>query len=76
MQNSAIEKEILSQLSKLAVEQQKLVLNFARTLALATPIGTPGKELLRFAGTIELDDLKLMTQAIEDGCEQVDRDEW
>ena len=38
--------------------------------------GTPGRELLQFAGTIELDDLALMQQAIEEGCEQVDADEW
>ncbi len=38
--------------------------------------GTPGKELLQFAGTIEPDDLALIKQAIEEGCEKVDADEW
>ncbi len=38
--------------------------------------GVPGRELLRFAGTIEPDDLILMEKAIEEGCEQVDADEW
>jgi hypothetical protein len=28
------------------------------------------------AGTISLDDLQLMSEAIEAGCEQVDPDEW
>jgi hypothetical protein len=76
MLNSSIEKELLDQLSKLAFEQQRMVLNFARALALAVPIGTPGKELLRFAGAIELDDLNIMADAIQEGCEQVNRDEW
>jgi hypothetical protein len=41
-----------------------------------TPVGVPGKELLRFAGTIEADDLRAMAQVIEEGCEQVDLNEW
>jgi hypothetical protein len=31
---------------------------------------------LKLAGTISQDDLKLMAQAIEEGCEQVDLNEW
>lgn len=38
--------------------------------------GTPGKELLRFVGTIEPDDLILMQQAIEEDCERIDADGW
>ena len=68
MLNPAIEKELLGHLGKLAVAQQRQVLNYAR--ALAAPVGTPGKELLRFAGTIEPDDLNLMAAAIKQGCEQ------
>mgnify|MGYP005619758627 CR=1 FL=1 len=36
----------------------------------------PGKQLLRFAGAIPLDDLRLMQQAIEIGCEAIDSNEW
>ena len=67
MLNQAIEKELL---------EQRQVLNYARSLALTAPVGTPGKELLRFAGTIEPDDLNLMAAAIQEGCEQVNGDEW
>jgi hypothetical protein len=38
--------------------------------------GTPGQQLLRFAGSIPLDDLQLMGEAIEQDCERVDIDEW
>ena len=38
--------------------------------------GAPGKLLLEFADTISPDDLSLMRQAIESGCEQVDGSEW
>ena len=68
MGNPALKKEILDQLEKMGVEQQQHVLRFARTLAAARPKGTPGRELLRFAGAIERDDLQQIAQAIEEGC--------
>ena len=37
--------------------------------------GVPGQQLLRFAGAIPLDDIQLMRQAIEEGCERVDTNE-
>jgi hypothetical protein len=40
------------------------------------PQGIEGKSLLRFEGTISVDDLQLMSKAIEDGCEKVDIGEW
>ncbi|MBI3328833.1 MAG: hypothetical protein HYZ81_19285 [Nitrospinae bacterium] len=74
--NPWLEEEILHQLAKLALEQQQQVLHFARALAMSTPLGVPGKELRRFAGLIELDDLRTIARAIEDGCEQVNLHEW
>jgi len=38
--------------------------------------GIPGRELLRFAGTIEADDLELMQKAIDEDFGQVDLNEW
>ncbi len=38
--------------------------------------GTPGKDLLRFAGTIPAEDVDEMMRAIEEMCERVDPDEW
>ncbi len=40
------------------------------------PKGVDGKNLLKFAGTIDPNDLELMSKAIDEGCEQVDTDEW
>jgi hypothetical protein len=40
------------------------------------PAGVSGESLLRFAGAIPKDELDRMTQAIAEGCEQVDPDEW
>lgn len=39
-------------------------------------IGVKGKDLLRFAGLIEEDDLRLMEEAIERDCEKISLDEW
>jgi hypothetical protein len=47
-------------------------LEFVRKLEAALPQGVPGKNLLRFAGVIPLDDLEAMKQAIDNDCEQVD----
>ncbi|MDQ7784439.1 MAG: hypothetical protein RDU20_16255 [Desulfomonilaceae bacterium] len=68
--------EVLEQLNGLPREMQRRVLEFARTLAQSTPRGVPGQELLRFAGSIPMDDVSLMSEAIERGCEQVDIGEW
>jgi hypothetical protein len=34
------------------------------------PPGTPAADLLQFVGMIDAHDLKLMSDAIEEGCEQ------
>ncbi len=72
---TTLEQEILSHLHTLALPQQREVLAFVRTLA-ATPVGVPGKELLAFAGAIEPHDLAALQHAIDEGCEQVNLDEW
>jgi hypothetical protein len=76
MAASPVKPELLNQLSLLDVEQQQRVLEFARSLTSGTPRGVPGKDLLRFGGTIDAEDLKLMEQAIEEDCERIDPDDW
>ena len=72
---TTLEQEILSHLHTLALPQQREVLAFVRTLV-TTPVGVAGKELLAFAGAIEPHDLAALQQAIDEGCEQVNLDEW
>jgi len=74
--DATIEHELSTCLGQLPVEQQRQVLEFARTLAAPTRQGTRGSDLLRFAGTIDESDLEAITQAIEEGCERIDADEW
>ena len=74
--NISIIDEVIEQLRAMPQDLQGRVLEFARTLVQSQVRGTPGQELLHFAGSIPPDDLQLMREAIEQGCEQVDSNEW
>jgi len=76
MMNPTLETEIREQLSQLPLEQQRRVLEFARALVATRVRGVPGQALLRFAGLVDAEDLATMKQAIEEGCEQVQPNEW
>lgn len=74
--SSVIKTKVIEQLDTLPENLQRQVLAFVQALQTAVRQGVPGKQLLGFAGAIPMDDLELMRQAIEDGCEQVDLNEW
>jgi hypothetical protein len=74
--SALITDKVVEELKALPTDLQWRVLEFTRALAMSVPRGVPGQQLLSFAGTISFDDLQLMRQAIEEGCEQVDADEW
>jgi hypothetical protein len=76
MADATIEQQLSVCLGRLPVEQQRQVLEFARTLTTPPLQGVHGSNLLQFAGTIDESDLEAMSQAIEDGCERIDADEW
>lgn len=67
--------EVVEQFKHLPQHLQWQVLEFVRALVQSQMRGTPGQQLLRFAGSIPPDDLRLMREAIQD-CERVDVDEW
>ena len=60
---------------KLTPDQQAEVMSYLRALR-GSPVGTPGHQLLDLVGSISPEDLKLMEQAIQEGCEQVDLNGW
>ncbi|RCJ21952.1 hypothetical protein A6770_04810 [Nostoc minutum NIES-26] len=74
--NISIIDEVIEQLKVMPQHLQWRVLEFARILAKSQVQGTPGPQLLHFAGSIPSDELQLMREAIEQGCEQVDTNEW
>ena len=76
MAENATIQQIIKQLSSLPPDLQKKIYDFTVELSHSRPKGTPGKDWRKFAGTIESDDIEVMKQAIEEGCEQVNADEW
>jgi len=74
-----LQNDLLNYLGQLGSDDQAKVVDFARTLAgtsKAKKLGVPGKELLKFAGTIPHDDLMEMKRVIEEDCERIDPNEW
>jgi hypothetical protein len=71
-----LKQELLEQIEKLTPLQQKQVLDFALELPGELSKRYPGKNLLKLVGTISPEDLEIMKQAIEEGCEQIDESEW
>jgi hypothetical protein len=65
--DSSIKDSLAAQLASLSPELQRRVLDFAKSLSLK---GVEGRSLLRFKGLIPADDLKMMSAAIEEGCEK------
>ena len=74
--NIPIIDEVVEQLKVMPQHLQWQVLEFVRALVKAEVRGTPGQQLLRFAGSIPADDLQLMSEAIEQDCERIDINEW
>ena len=73
MTDTFVRDNLIAQIGKLPYDLQLRVLDFVKTLA---PTGVRGDSLIRFGGTIPVEDLKVMSQAIEQSCENVDIHEW
>ena len=70
-----LQEELLNEMARLSQEEQQRVIAFAKRLA-AGPIGKARKDLARFAGAIDPDDLKQMAAVIEEGCGGINESEW
>jgi len=70
MTSAQIKQKLLERLDQLSEAEQRKVLEYAESLSVLR--GTPGKDLLKFFGTIEPDDCRRIEEAIEAGCERVD----
>jgi hypothetical protein len=73
MTTAFIKDNLIAQIDKLPYDLQLRVLDFAKALI---PKGVEGKTLLRFEGTIPIDDLNIISKNIEKGCKKVDISEW
>ena len=74
--NISIIDAVVEQLTGMPMHLQQQVLEFVQELSNSELQGTPGKQLLHFAGSISADDLQLIQKAIDQDCGQVDFDEW
>jgi len=73
MKRPSIKDDLIDELNKLPLELQLKVLDFTKALL---PKGVTGKSVCKFEGMIPPEDLSVMSQAIEEGCEKVDPGEW
>jgi hypothetical protein len=69
-----VKDEIIDQVDRLDAPQQRKVLDFARRLTV--PAGTPGRDLMRFVGSIDPADLDAMSHAIQESCEKIEPNGW
>jgi hypothetical protein len=68
--------QLVHKINRLPARLQRKVLIFVDALQAAEITGGSGAALLKFAGQIPLNDLRLMGEAIEEGCERVETSEW
>lgn len=70
-----LNSQIANELSNLPLDDKQRVLAYVRSLK-ALPKGTSPAHLMKYAGTISREDEEAMMKAIEEGCGQVDPNEW
>ncbi len=71
-----LKSEISEKLDELQVEDQRKVLDLARSLAVRKSRGVKGSDLLPFTQGFSKEDLEVMRRAVEEDCERVDLSEW
>jgi hypothetical protein len=76
MVTAAIKDQILGDLDRLSPEQQRQAAELVRALVSPPPKGASIEELMTLAGTLDDESARQMREAIEEGCERVDLDEW
>lgn len=76
MVQPAIKQRILSDLDRLTPEQQEEAAELVRGLVAPLPAGASVEALMGLAGTLDPEAAREMMEAIEEGCERVDLDEW
>ena len=72
----AIKEQILSDLDQLSPAQQERAAKLVHELISPLPRGASVEDLLQIAGILDDEAAQEMTEAIEEGCERVDLDEW
>jgi hypothetical protein len=74
MQTTELSKNIEHFIGQLSDHQKIKLMEFLESMTREKK--TSRVDLLKFAGSIDRDDLELMEQAIAEGCEKIDAHEW
>lgn len=74
MLKNNIDKEILNNLSFLGKGQKSVVLSYVKSLVKKKK--KDSKSILKFSGAFNKTDLRQMEVAIQEGCENIDRNKW
>ncbi|HRJ30544.1 MAG TPA: hypothetical protein PLV21_17370 [Cyclobacteriaceae bacterium] len=75
MASKTFENELLKGLYLLSKEQQDKVISYVKALMKRTKSNNQ-QELLQFAGSFTTKDAQEISSAIEQGCENIDKNEW
>lgn len=80
---ATVAEELVALVERLAPDQQRRVLDYARDLAQSAPAprsvlppGPPASALLNFRPTMSPEDVEAMRRAIEEDCETIEPDEF
>ena len=71
----AIKEQILDDLEQLSPEEQRRAGELVHRLVTG-PKGMPIEELESVSGTLDAESAREMREAIEEGCERIDWNEW
>ncbi len=72
----SVPEEIAKRLEALPPERQERVLRDVVSLSESLPPGTKGSDLRKLAFTLDPVSAREMREAIEEGCERIDPNEW
>lgn len=72
----AVREQILGDLDRLPPDLQQRAAELVRGLLSPLPRGASIDDLLELSGSLDRESARQMMEAIEEGCEQVDPDEW
>lgn len=72
----AVKEQILNDLDRLSPAQQERAAALVHGLISPRPKGASIEDLMSLVGTMDDESAREMREAIEEGCERVDLDEW
>lgn len=73
MADATLKEEIIQEVDSMTPEMQERVLKYVRDLKRPAK---SGKDILQLAGILTHEEAQEWLDAIEEGCEQVDPNEW